>query len=165
MYPFDRVGKKRVNEVIKKRCKIIAYNQRWAHTTTLRALNIFSETLYEEWSYNCVQTWYCTVHFSVQVLIWYKNWILHSQTIYKITGKVMPFYNNCFKIQIKTFRIKYLLFFIFHAPFHSPNLFSTWNRVSENIGNALNVVNFSHLCIQCMPTGMPTCGMHGSGLA
>jgi hypothetical protein len=28
-----------------------------------KALNIFSETLYEECSYNCVQTWYCTVHF------------------------------------------------------------------------------------------------------
>jgi hypothetical protein len=37
--------------------------QRWAPTTTLRALNIFLETLYEEWSYNCVRTWYCTVHF------------------------------------------------------------------------------------------------------
>jgi hypothetical protein len=38
-------------------------NQRLAPTTTLRALNRFSETLYEECSYNCVQTWYCTVHF------------------------------------------------------------------------------------------------------
>jgi hypothetical protein len=35
----------------------------WAPTTTLRALNIFSETLYEECSYYFVQTWYCTVHF------------------------------------------------------------------------------------------------------
>jgi hypothetical protein len=26
-------------------------------------LNIFSETLYEDCSYNCVQTWYCTVNF------------------------------------------------------------------------------------------------------
>jgi hypothetical protein len=54
---------------------------------------------------------------SVQVFICYNNWILHSQTIYKITGKVMPFYNNCFKIQIKTFEIKYLLFshFMHHS--------------------------------------------------
>ncbi len=36
---------------------------RGAPTTTLRALNTFSETLYEKCSYNCVQTWYCTVHF------------------------------------------------------------------------------------------------------
>jgi hypothetical protein len=37
--------------------------QRWAPKTTLRALNTFSEALYEKCSYNCVQTWYCTVHF------------------------------------------------------------------------------------------------------
>jgi hypothetical protein len=82
---------------------------------------------------------------SVQVFICYKNWILHSQTIYKITSKVMSFYNNYFRIQIKTLRIKYLLFFTFHAPFHPTNLFSIWNRVSENIVNALNVVNFANL--------------------
>jgi hypothetical protein len=38
-------------------------HQRWAPTTTLRALNIFLETLYEECSYDWVQTWYCTQHF------------------------------------------------------------------------------------------------------
>jgi hypothetical protein len=49
--------------------------------------------------------------FSVQVFSLLKELALHSQTIYKITGKVMPFYNNCYKvIQIKTFRIKCLLF-------------------------------------------------------
>ncbi len=41
-----------------------------------------------------------------------------------------------------------LTFFTFHAAFHPLNLFSTWNRVSENIINALNVVNFAHLCPQ-----------------
>jgi hypothetical protein len=49
-------------------------------------------------------------------------------------------------VQMKTFRIKYLLFshFMYHLP---PNLFSTWNRVSENMVNALNVVSFAHLCV------------------
>ncbi len=41
----------------------LGHMQRWAPTTTLRALNKFSKSLYEECSYNCVQTWYCTVHF------------------------------------------------------------------------------------------------------
>ncbi len=40
-----------------------ATQQRWAPTMTLRALNTFSETLYEECSFDCVQKWYCTVHF------------------------------------------------------------------------------------------------------
>ncbi len=84
--------------------------QRWAPMTTLRVLNIFLETLYEEWSYIVYKHGIVQYILSVQVLIWYKNRILHRQTIYKITGKVMPFYNNCFKIQIKTFRIKYFLF-------------------------------------------------------
>jgi hypothetical protein len=39
------------------------YNQRWAPTTTFTALNICSETLNEECSYNCVQTWSCKLHF------------------------------------------------------------------------------------------------------
>jgi hypothetical protein len=30
-----------------------------------------------------------------------------AETIYRIPKKVMPFLNNCFKIQIKTLRIKY----------------------------------------------------------
>jgi hypothetical protein len=58
---------------------------------TLRALNIFTETLYNECSDNCVQTWYCTIHLSVQVFICSKNRILHNQTIYRITEKVIPF--------------------------------------------------------------------------
>jgi hypothetical protein len=78
------------------------YSQRWAPMTTLRALNSFLETLYEECSYNCVQTWYCTVHF-----VCTGNWILHRQTIYGITEKVMLLKNKCLKIQIKTCRIKY----------------------------------------------------------
>jgi hypothetical protein len=32
-------------------------------TAPLRAFNIFLETLNEEFSYNCVQTWYCKIHF------------------------------------------------------------------------------------------------------
>ncbi len=32
-------------------------------TVPLREFNIFLETPYEECSYNCVQTWYCTIHF------------------------------------------------------------------------------------------------------
>jgi hypothetical protein len=82
---------------------------------------------------------------SVQVFICYKNWILHRQTIYKITGKVMPFYNTVTVLKYKlNHSEKIFTFFTFHAPFHPPNLFSTWNKVSENIVNALNVVNFAH---------------------
>jgi hypothetical protein len=63
--------------------------------------------------------------FSVQVIFCYKNLILHMQTVYRLTEKVMPFKNKCEKIQIKKFRIKYLLFFTVHAPFQPPNLFSS----------------------------------------
>ncbi len=118
--------------IVKDTCK-----QRWASTTTLRALNIFSKTLYEECLYKCVQTWYCTVHFFCTGNFCYKNSILHRQTIYRLTKKMMPFKNKCVKIQIKKFRIKYLLFFTVHAPFHPPNLFSSWNRAFKNIVNAL----------------------------
>jgi hypothetical protein len=44
---------------------------------------------------------------SVQVVVCYKNWILHRQTKYGFTEKVMLFKNKYFKIQIKTCRIKY----------------------------------------------------------
>jgi hypothetical protein len=37
---------------------------------------------------------------SVQISFCYKNWILHSQTIYGITENVMPLKNNCLKIKI-----------------------------------------------------------------
>jgi hypothetical protein len=78
---------------------------------------------------------YCMVldstFFSVQVIFCYKNSILHRQTIYRLTEKVMPFKNKCEKIQIKKFRMKYLLIFTVHAPFHPPNLFSSWNRLPK----------------------------------
>jgi hypothetical protein len=40
---------------------------------TLKALNVFSETLYEECPYNYVQTWYCTVY-----LVCTGNFLVHK---------------------------------------------------------------------------------------
>ncbi len=42
----------------------------------------------------------------------------YSKTIYRITKKVLPLINNCFKIQIKTLRIKY---YFFHISCTSPS--------------------------------------------
>ncbi len=104
--------------------------------------------------------------FSVQVIFCYKNLILHRQTVYRLTEKVMPFKNKCEKIQIKKFQMKYLLIFTVHAPFHPPNLFSSWNRASKNIVNALNVVIFAHLWEESnvcsgILSGRESCWVHG----
>jgi hypothetical protein len=44
---------------------------------------------------------------SIQVIVCYKNWILHRQTVYGITEEMMLLKNKFFKILIKTYRTNY----------------------------------------------------------
>jgi hypothetical protein len=92
--------KKNVQKLISYRTVRLRYSggipfyQRWAPTTTLRALNIciFGNPECGVFIYIIVYTHNIVQYIlSVQEIFCYKNWILYSQTLYRITEKGMPF--------------------------------------------------------------------------